>query len=421
MALPLALSRPRHGRRRSPTPGDLELAKNFRYTDSKSMLYKSLIRPVLFRKDPEESHEMMLRLLARLEFICGPLEDLYKVEDDRLVVQIGPLNFINPVGLAAGFDKNALAPKTIAAFGFGFMEVGAITAQAQPGNPKPRLYRLPEDDALINRLGFNNEGAAAIALRLDRLRARGARPKIPLGMNIGRTKLVETKDAVADFLWCFEKLFSHGDFFTLNVSSPNTPNLRDLQEKALLRELVLAVQEKNRELAAQAKIGLKPVFVKIAPDMEFSQVDDIIEVVGEANLTGIVATNATAFMRQGLKSANASQPGGLSGRPITAVATKFIAHIYQTTRGRLPVIGVGGVFTAHDAYDKIKAGASAVQIYTGWVYEGPGAVKRINRGLLRLMERDGFRSVSEAVGREAANSKRAKSKGPSEESQNPQV
>lgn len=421
MALPLALSRPRHGRRRSPTPGDLELAKNFRYTDSKSMLYKSLIRPVLFRKDPEESHEMMLHLLARLEFICGTLEDLYKVEDDRLVVQIGPLNFINPVGLAAGFDKNALAPKTIAAFGFGFMEVGAITAQAQPGNPKPRLYRLPEDDALINRLGFNNEGAAAIALRLDRLRARGARPKIPLGMNIGRTKLVETKDAVADFLWCFEKLFSHGDFFTLNVSSPNTPNLRDLQEKALLRELVLAVQEKNRELAAQAKIGLKPVFVKIAPDMEFSQVDDIIEVVGEANLTGIVATNATAFMRQGLKSANASQPGGLSGRPITAVATKFIAHIYQTTRGRLPVIGVGGVFTAHDAYDKIKAGASAVQIYTGWVYEGPGAVKRINRGLLRLMERDGFRSVSEAVGREAANSKRAKSKGPSEESQNPQV
>jgi dihydroorotate dehydrogenase len=363
----------------------------------------------------------MLRLLARLEFICGTLEDLYKVEDDRLVVQIGPLNFINPVGLAAGFDKNALAPKTIAAFGFGFMEVGAITAQAQSGNPKPRLYRLPEDDALINRLGFNNEGAAAIALRLDRLRARGARPKIPLGMNIGRTKLVETKDAVADFLWCFEKLFSHGDFFTLNVSSPNTPNLRDLQEKALLRELVLAVQEKNRELAAQAKIGLKPVFVKIAPDMEFSQVDDIIEVVGEADLTGIVATNATAFMRQGLKSANASQPGGLSGRPITAVATKFIAHIYQTTRGRLPVIGVGGVFTAHDAYDKIKAGASAVQIYTGWVYEGPGAVKRINRGLLRLMERDGLRSVSEAVGREAANSKRAKTKGPRKESQNPQV
>jgi dihydroorotate dehydrogenase len=385
------------------------------------MLYKSLIRPLLFRKDPEESHEMMLRLLARLEFICGTLEDLYKVEDDRLVVQIGPLNFINPVGLAAGFDKNALAPKTIAAFGFGFMEVGAITAQAQSGNPKPRLYRLPEDDALINRLGFNNEGAAAIALRLDRLRARGARPKIPLGMNIGRTKLVETKDAVADFLWCFEKLFSHGDFFTLNVSSPNTPNLRDLQEKALLRELVLAVQEKNRELAAQAKIGLKPVFVKIAPDMEFSQVDDIIEVVGEADLTGIVATNATAFMRQGLKSANASQPGGLSGRPITAVATKFIAHIYQTTRGRLPVIGVGGVFTAHDAYDKIKAGASAVQIYTGWVYEGPGAVKRINRGLLRLMERDGLRSVSEAVGREAANSKRAKTKGPRKGSQNPQV
>ena len=187
------------------------------------MLYKSLIRPILFRKDPEDSHEAVLHMLAGNEWLYGTLEDFYKVEDERLVVKIGPLTFANPVGLAGGFDKNALAPKMISAFGFGFMEVGAITAQAQPGNPKPRLYRLPEDDALINRLGFNNEGAEAIAIKLDRLRARGGRPKIPLGMNIGRTKIVETKDAVADFLSCFEKLFPHGDFFTLNVSSPNTP------------------------------------------------------------------------------------------------------------------------------------------------------------------------------------------------------
>jgi len=362
------------------------------------MFYKSLVRPWLFRKDPETSHETILELLARLEFLYGTFENFYKVEDDRLVVKIGPLTFQNPVGLAGGFDKNVTAPKMISAFGFGFMEVGAITAQAQPGNPKPRLYRLPEDLALINRLGFNNEGAEAIALKLDRLRARGGRPKIPLGMNIGRTKIVETKDAVADFLACFEKLFPHGDFFTLNISSPNTPNLRDLQERSLLQDLLTAVQERNRELAAGASIEPKPVFVKIAPDMEFSQVDEIIDVAESTQLTGIVATNATAFMREHLRSPNGPEPGGLSGRPITAMVTNFIAHIYQVTGGRLPVIGVGGIFDARDAYDKIKAGANAVQIYTGWIYEGPSAVKHINYGLLRLLKRDGLNHISQAVG-----------------------
>ena len=295
------------------------------------MLYKSLLRPLLFQKDPESSHEMILRLLARLEFLSGVLEEFYKLEDERLIVKVGPLTFLNPVGLAAGFDKNALAPKTISAFGFGFMEVGAITAQGQPGNPKPRLYRLPEDDALINRLGFNNEGAAAIASKLERLRARGGWPKIPLGMNLGRTKIVETKDAVADFLACFDKLFPHGDFFTLNVSSPNTPYLRELQEKSLLRDLLSAVQERNREHAVSAKIDPKPVFVKIAPDMEFAQVDEIIEVVESVKVTGIVATNATAFMRDDLKSRHGREPGGLSGRPITSMVTAFIAHIYKIT------------------------------------------------------------------------------------------
>jgi len=365
------------------------------------MLYKSIFRPLLFRKDPESSHEMILALLARLEFLCSTIEKFFNIDDERLVIKIGPLTFPNPVGLAAGFDKNAVAPKAISSFGFGFMEIGAITAQAQPGNPKPRLYRLPEDDALINRLGFNNEGAAAIALKLDRLRARGAWPKIPLGMNIGRTKSVETKDAVADFLACFEKLFPHGDFFTLNVSSPNTPNLRDLQEKSLLRDLLSAVQEKNRQLAAGVKIEPKPVFVKIAPDMDFTQVDEIIEVVEWAKVAGIVATNATAFMRENLKSRHGPQPGGLSGRPITALVTSFIAHIHKSTRGRLPIIGVGGIFDARDAYEKIKAGANALQIYTGWIYEGPGAVKRINKGLLQLIERDGLNDISEAVGIEA--------------------
>jgi dihydroorotate dehydrogenase len=376
----------------------LALRMIFRYIICMPSVYKSVMRPWLFRKDPEESHEKILALLSRLEFLYGTIESFYKVEDSRLEVRISRLNFPNPVGLAGGFDKNALAPKMISAFGFGFMEVGAITAQAQAGNPKPRLYRLPEDDALINRLGFNNEGADVIAFKLDRLRARGGRPEIPLGMNIGRTKVVETKDAVPDFLYCFEKLFSHGDFFTLNISSPNTANLRDLQEKNLLHELSSAVLEKNRQLAARAKIPAKPVFVKIAPDMEYSQLDEIIDVVDAVKLDGIVATNATAFMRERLRSNHRSQTGGLSGRPITAMVTSFIAHVYKITRGRIPIIGVGGIFDAEDAYDKIKAGAEAVQIYTGWVYEGPGAVKRINQGLLRLLERDGVRNISEAVG-----------------------
>jgi dihydroorotate dehydrogenase len=362
------------------------------------MFYKSIIRSLLFRKDPEASHELVLELMARAEFLSPFLDKCYRVEDERLVVNLGPLQFPNPVGLAGGFDKNARAPRTIAAFGFGFMEIGAVTAQAQPGNPKPRLYRLPEDYALINRLGFNNEGADVIAAKLGRLRQRGDWPKIPLGLNLGRTKIVETKDAVADFVSCFETLFPYGDFFTLNVSSPNTPNLRDLQEKGLLRELLLGVQQKNTELARLGKTAPRPLFVKIAPDMEFSQVDEIVEEACNAKLTGIVATNATAFMRERLKSHHGAEPGGLSGRPITSRVTSFVKHIYKLAGPKLPVIGVGGIFDAADTYDKIKAGATAVQIYTGWIYEGPGAVKRINKGLLRLLERDGVKRITEVIG-----------------------
>jgi len=270
---------------------------------------------------------------------------------------------------------------------------------AQPGNPKPRLYRLPEDEALINRLGFNNEGASVIAERLKRLRGNGRPLKIPLGINLGRSKIVETKDAVADFLSSFDRLYDYGDFFTLNVSSPNTPQLRDLQEKSLLRGLLRAIQEKNRELAGRSVHEPKPVLVKIAPDMEFSQVEDIIDVALSENISGIIATNATAFLRETLTSGS-KEPGGLSGKPLRALATTFVRHLYRSVRTKLPIIGVGGIFTAEDAYEKITAGATAVQIYTGFIYEGPAAVKRINQGLLRLMERDGYKSISEAVGRE---------------------
>ena len=362
------------------------------------MFYKSLIRPLLFRKDPEESHERILHLLARLEFLYGTVEDWYNVEDERLVVKIGPLTFSNPVGLAAGFDKNVTAPKMISAFGFGFMEVGAVTAQAQPGNPKPRLYRLPEDNALINRLGFNNEGAAAIALKLNRLGARNGRPKIPLGMNIGRTKIVETKDAVGDFLACFAALFPHGDFFTLNVSSPNTPNLRDLQEKSLLRELLSAVQEKNRELSARAnrhETGVRQD--RTGHGILPSRRDHRRGRAGELD-------RHRRYQRQriharGIEIAERGRARWLE-RPADHGDGDEIYRAYLSNYpGRLPIIGVGGIFTAQDAYDKIKAGANAVQIYTGWVFEGPGAVKRINQGLLRLLERDGLKHIAEAVGR----------------------
>jgi dihydroorotate dehydrogenase len=361
------------------------------------MFYKSLVRPLLFLKDPEESHEQTLALLSRMGFLEEALGWYFGVDDSRLQVKLGSLSFPNPVGLAGGFDKNGIAIKIWPGFGFGFIEIGAVTAQGQPGNPKPRLFRLPKDQALINRLGFNNEGAEAVRERLAAIRNNGAWPQIPLGINIGRTKIVETKDAAKDFLFTFETLFSYGDFFTLNVSSPNTPYLRDLQEKALLTDLLTIIQEKNRDLAARARCQEKPVLVKVAPDMEFSQLDEIVEVALSKRVAGIIATNATAFLRERLAT-RTEEPGGLSGTPLRAKATSFVRHLYKATQGRLPIIGVGGIFTAEDAYEKIKAGAAAVQILTGFVYEGPAVVKRINRGLLRLMEGDGFKHISEAVG-----------------------
>lgn len=366
----------------------------------RSVLYKKLIRPLLFTGDPENTHEHTLALLSKLTPFEGVFGQLFAVNDERLRVKIDSLTFANPVGLAGGFDKNGIAIRTIASFGFGFMEIGAVTALAQPGNPKPRLYRLPEDEALINRLGFNNEGAAAIAKRLQALRQGGKPLKIPLGINLGRSKIVETKDAVADFLSAFDALFSFGDFFTLNISSPNTPQLRDLQEKHLLRGLLQAIQERNRDLAARGGVKPKPILVKIAPDMELAQADDIVEVAMAEKISGLIATNATAFLREGLKSGS-NEPGGLSGKPLKSLATAFVRHLYRAVGGKLPIVGVGGIFSADDAYEKIKAGATAVQIYTGFIYEGPAAVKRINQGLIRLMQRDGYRSIAEAIGQDS--------------------
>jgi dihydroorotate dehydrogenase len=361
------------------------------------MVYKRLVRPLLFRVDPERVHDATLFLLARGAALEPLLRRLFAVRDERLKTRIAGLEFPNPVGLAPGFDKNGTALSTWSGLGFGFVEIGAITAGPQPGNPKPRLYRLPEDRALINRLGFNNAGAPAIAGFLHALRERAGGPAIPLGINIGRSKAVPSEGAARDYVFTFATLYPYGDYFTLNVSSPNTPHLRDLQQRVLLDELLQAIQEKNQALARQRLSPPKPVFLKIAPDMDFRQLDDIIEAALSHRLAGIVATNASAFLREKLKTPCA-EAGGLSGEPLRELATSFIRHIYQSTRGRLAVIGSGGIFTAQDAYAKITAGASAVQILTGFVYEGPGAVKRINRGLLELLRRDGFGQISEAVG-----------------------
>lgn len=363
------------------------------------MLYKSFLRPLFFLKDPEKTHEQALSLLSRIGFLEGVFERLFVVADRRLHVRLGSLTFSNPVGLAAGFDKNAKALKIWPGFGFGFIEIGTITAGPQPGNPKPRLFRLPKDQALINRLGFNNQGAETISTRLQLLKKKGELPKIPLGINIGRSAIVETKNASQDYLFAFEKLYPYGDYFTLNVSSPNTLGLRELQEKSHLMDLLGGIHKKNRALATQLGTEEKPILVKVAPDLEFSQVDEILEVLQSHKAAGIIATNTTAFLREGLLS-GIDEPGGLSGKPLREKATSLIRYVYSVTQGRLPIIGSGGVFTAHDAYEKIRAGASAVEIYTGFVYEGPGAVKRINRGLLKLLDRDGLRDISEAVGTE---------------------
>jgi len=361
------------------------------------MIYKTFLRPLLFLGDAEKTHEQTLAILSKLGFLEGALESIYRVEDERLQVKIGSLTFPNPVGLAAGFDKNGRAIRTWPGFGFGFMEIGAVTAHPQPGNPKPRLFRLPKDQALINRLGFNNDGAEKIGNRLKTPKKNSKPARIPLGINIGRTKIVENKDAVADYLFTFETLYPYGDYFTLNVSSPNTPNLRELQERGYLLELLAAIQAKNQELAGKSKTERKPVLVKIAPDMELNQLDQIVEIIMDQRVAGVIATNASAFLRERLVVQN-SEPGGLSGRPLRDKATFFIRHIYKTTGGKLSIVGSGGIFTAEDAYEKITAGATAVQIYTGFVYEGPALVKRINQGLVNLINRDGFSDISKAVG-----------------------
>jgi len=315
----------------------------------------------------------------------------------RLQVTVAGVSFPNPIGLAAGCDKNARAVAVWPRFGFGCVEVGTVTAQPQPGNPKPRLFRLPEHKALINRLGFNSEGSEVVARRLARLRRHGRPLAVPLGVNIGKTKRV-TGDAetLEDYRASFRRLAPFADLLVVNVSSPNTPGLRQWQERDRLSALLGALMAEGHALSAERGLPPAPLFVKISPDMADADMDDVVAVALDLGIAGIVATNTT-LAREGAL-AQATETGGLSGRPLRARATEVVRYLYRRLEGRLPIIGVGGIFTPEDAYARLQAGASLLQIYTGLIYEGPFLPRALNAGLLRLMERDGVRHVSDLVG-----------------------
>lgn len=339
-------------------------------------MYKQILRPLLFQFDPEAVHHFSfssLKLAHRFPGVSQLLRKMFTIEDKRLEREVFGLKFKNPVGLAAGFDKNAELYKELSNLGFGFIEIGTVTPKAQAGNPKKRLFRLKEDSAIINRMGFNNEGVDEAVKRLKK------NTNVLIGGNIGKNKITPNEEAVNDYDYNFEALFDYVDYFVVNVSSPNTPNLRALQDKEPLTRLLSHLQNKN-----QKKSKPKPVLLKIAPDLTDSQLLDIIEIVEDTKIAGVIATNTT-ISREGLTSENKEETGGLSGKPLTKSSTKVIRFLSEKSNKAFPIIGVGGIMTPEDALEKLEAGASLVQLYTGFVYEGPGLVKAINQAILDKM------------------------------------
>ena len=340
-------------------------------------MYKAIIKPLFFLFPPELAHQLtvsIFRALLKIPLLNRIIQSFYRVEHPRLKRSFLGLSFSNPVGLAAGFDKDGKHLKTMSALGFGFLEIGTITPVSQAGNPKPRLFRLPKDAALINRMGFNNMGIESL---IDRLKKR---PKnLIIGGNIGKNKDTPQEEALNDYGQCFRQLFPYVDYFAINVSSPNTPGLRQLQEKEPLEQLLFYLQALNKEL------GGKPILLKIAPDLNFEQLDDILHIVEKTQLDGVIATNTT-ISRADLSTSpmivKEIGQGGLSGKPLTQRATDVIRYLNQKSKGQLFIIGVGGIFSAEDALEKINAGASLIQVYTGLIYEGPSLVKKINKGIL---------------------------------------
>jgi dihydroorotate dehydrogenase len=363
------------------------------------MIYRSLLRPILFRLPPETAHELALQSLSRL-LRWSAVRELaakrYTLSPFGKLTRFG-LDFANPVGLAAGFDKNGTAAQSLAALGFGFIEVGSVTSGPQPGNPRPRLFRLPQDQALINRAGFNNCGAAKFVEHLKR-----HRPACILGVNIGKSRNVAIEDANSDYLKTLNAVYEIADYIAINVSSPNTPQLRELQRPDLLTDLLKTLQQRNAELAQHDSLDRpKPLLVKIAPDLTDAEIESILDAALSANIDGIIATNTTVS-REDLRASKAEieacGQGGLSGAPLRDRSNRVISLIYRLTSGALPIIGVGGVFNANDAWEKICAGASLIQLYTGFIYEGPSVARRINEGLAEILRRKGFDSLDHAVG-----------------------
>lgn len=336
-------------------------------------MYKLVARPLLFLFDPEKVHYFtfsLIRFLNKIGF-SGIFKSLYEVNDVRLEREVFGLKFKNPVGLAAGFDKDAKLYQELSNLGFGFIEIGTLTPKGQEGNPKKRLFRLQEDSAIINRMGFNNGGVLEAVERLKKNNG------VLIGGNIGKNKLTPNENAVEDYEICFEALFPYVDYFVVNVSSPNTPNLRELQEKEPLKALLNTLQNLNI-----TKEKPKPILLKIAPDLTDEQLLDIIEIINETEIAGVIATNTT-ISRAGLVSKNKAEIGGLSGKPLTNRSTEVIRFLATKSNNSFPIIGVGGIHTAQDAIEKLEAGASLIQLYTGFIYEGPQLIKEINQAILK--------------------------------------
>ncbi len=347
-------------------------------------LWEKLIRPVMFGLDAERAHELGIEALK----LGGA--SLFQRSEEFPALEVGRfgLRFSSPLGVAAGFDKNGTVVNQLASLGFGFVEVGTVTLEPQPGNPKPRLFRLQADRALINRLGFNNDGAAVIAGRLRNIKRRCV-----VGVNIGKNREVPIEEATANYLECFDLIHPVADYIVVNISSPNTPNLRELQQAESLDELIGTLQKRNSEL------GRKPLLVKIAPDLTEAEIEQAVDVCVLKDVAGIIATNTT-ISRDGLRTADVDKigAGGLSGKPLAKRSTEVISLIYKYSNGKLPIIGVGGIFSAEDAFEKIAAGASLVQAYTGFVYAGPTFAGDVNSGLAAIIRDRGFANIDEAVG-----------------------
>jgi dihydroorotate dehydrogenase len=343
--------------------------------------YEKILRPYLFRFESERAHEIgvdLMALLGRMTPVCRMIEALVRLPPQMFrPVEAFGLQFPNAVGLAAGFDKNGRAWPAAAALGFGHVEIGTVTALAQPGNPQPRMFRYPEERAVINRMGFNNEGSEAVAKRLTGQAPRGKR-RIPLGVNLGKSKVAEIDRAPEDYLSSFARLADHADYVVLNVSSPNTPGLRQLQGESRLRELLSAVSGANSLRPASGKTRV-PILLKISPDLEFSQVDAVLGVVSDFKLDGLIATNTT-LARPGVFS-RVGETGGLSGSPLRARSTEIVHYLSRATDGRLPIIGVGGITDVMGAAEKLDAGATLVQVYTGMIFRGPFLAAEIARGV----------------------------------------